>query len=144
MPRRRYTLGKLKYEAAQAKRQILTRVRRGKLGALVKQDTYLLLAKRVGLKTDRTLWDGEQGEYLNQWYENLHAEILKTLKLNENGQSTLMSESGLAARGEELESKCEKQAALLIEYRRALDVLRVENDELRTRLIAKFGRIGED
>jgi len=141
--RRRYTLGKLKYEAAQAKRQILTRVKRGKLKTLVKQEIYALVATRVGLKTDRTLWDGEQGTYLDQWYERLQTEVSEQMKLLESDVYSPLLHGGLVARLEELERKYDGQRALLNEYKRAQDVLRIENEELRTRLISKYGRVDQ-
>ncbi len=141
MSRRRYTLGKLKYETAQAKRQILTRVRKGKLKTLVKQDVYALVATRVGLKTDRTLWDGEQGEYLNGWYQRLQTEVSQQLALMESGPCSRLAQGDLGTVLDDLKWKYERQSALLNEFKKACDVLRIENEGLRTRLINKYGRV---
>lgn len=141
MLRRRYTLRKLKYEAAQIKRHILTCIRRGKFKTLVKQDVYALIATRLGLKTDRTLWYGEQGAYLNEWYKRLHNEVTQQLALIQSGAFSISPQGNLGTTLEELKRNYERQSALLNEYKKALDVLRIENEELRTRLINKYGPV---
>lgn len=131
-----FTLPDLKYEAGQVKRHLLNEARTGRVKKLIKKDVFVLVAKRpkVNLNSDRVLWNGEARVYLDSWYEQLTSEFTE-----------ITNNKSLANNNHELDlnSKVKEEKLKLIvrEYKKALDILRYENEQLRILLIEKHGKI---
>lgn len=140
MPRR-YTSHKLKYEAAQVKRHLLNEVRRGRLTDLYKKDAYCLLARRLGLRSSRTLFDGSTKEYLDEWYQRVVADARGLQQSKGMPLDQLREISEFKKRIGALDQEVQRQVQINREYKRALDTVRVENEDLRARLLPKRGPI---
>ncbi|OCT15976.1 hypothetical protein A8709_10170 [Paenibacillus pectinilyticus] len=135
-------MSELKYEAGQVKRHIINEYKKGRLLKIVKKDVFLLIANRpkINLKSDRTLWEGEVWTYLDEWYLKLEKEVEEIkISLDKQGTSdeTSVNHKDLA----DLMERNRKQRDLISEYRKALHVLREENEKLRILLIEKHGSI---
>jgi hypothetical protein len=140
--KRSFTMSELKYEAGQVKRHIINEYKKGRLSKIVKKDAFLLIANRpkINLKSDRTLWEGEVWTYLDEWYSKLEKEVEEIkISLDQQGNSdeTSVNHKDLA----DLVERNRKQRDLISEYRKALHVLREENEKLRILLIDIHGYI---
>ena len=135
--RTKYNLSLLKYEAGQVKRHILNKVRKGELNTITKKECFILISQRpkLGIKTDRTLWEKERKEYLDTWYSKLIDDIYSILNSSEDILSNLTENT------KDLHEKINYQNLLIQEYKVLIKQLRIENENLRLKTINKYGNI---
>lgn len=142
MRHKQFDISVLKYEAGQVKRHILNRVRKGELSTISKKESFLLISKRkrLRIKTDRPLWEGERKLYLDGWYIALLEDIKKII----NGTNDMGDSDSISNTYTELLNKVKKQNILINEYKNLIKELRLENEGLRIKLIKRNGLIDED
>jgi hypothetical protein len=144
---RRFSKSDLCYEAAQVKRKILNDARHGRL--------LIAPRPRLGLTSDRALWNGDSRKYLDVWYTNLLGEVDQILHLTsretldtqqscsetDDKSMTLATGVPLADQLQKLEQEITKQRALIRAQQQMIEMLRIENEELRLTKIVRHGKI---
>ncbi|RBP88975.1 hypothetical protein DFO70_1126 [Cytobacillus firmus] len=114
------------------KRKYMNLAKKGDINARKKKtELYKIIASKLGLTSERTLWSGSHAEYLESWFLSFQADIEEALR-----NSTITpSESTLT----------EEEATNYKEIIRALEKrvkeLTIENNELRSLTIDRFERI---
>jgi len=149
----KFDLSLLKEEAAQVKRRILERVKKGEVEpkALIKTDCLALFLSRprLGLQSTRPLYDkdkddpqqpGPRQKYLDKWFAGVLVDAQKEWEkiIPPDRQEEPTAVRGVVLKElHELRAKAEVQARTIQEYRKALDVLRAENQELSVQVLSK-------
>lgn len=96
-----------------------------------KTELYKIIASKLGLASDRTLWSGTHSEYLENWYLSFQVDIEEALK----NSSIKPSESNLT----EEDVSNYKEIIQALEQR--VKELTIENNELRSLSINRFEKI---
>lgn len=114
------------------KRQHMNLAKKGDIKAQKKKtELYKIIASKLGLASDRTLWSGTHSEYLESWYLSFQSDIDEAL----SNSAVTSSESNLT----EDEVFNYKEIIKALELR--VKELTIENSELRSLTIDRFERI---
>ncbi|GAA0347429.1 hypothetical protein GCM10008967_42260 [Bacillus carboniphilus] len=114
------------------KRQHMNLAKKGDIEALKKKtELYKIVASKLGLTSDRTLWSGAHSEYLESWFLSFKADVEEAL----NNSSLTPSKSNLT---EDVASNY-KEVIKALEKR--VKELTIENNELRSSTMNRFERI---
>ncbi|WP_160670497.1 hypothetical protein [Clostridium sp. C8-1-8] len=142
MAKKTYTKSDLSEVASQAKREIINKIKKGTLQSITKSNALDLIARKLKLKSARTLWYGDSREYLDEWFSKLNNQIDDILKLNTPQQP---SPSPLFQNQDkelsDFEMIIRDKSMLIIEYEKANRILREENEKLRLLVLEKHGKI---
>lgn len=145
-----FSMAALTRESAQVKRHILNEIRRGRLLKIDKTYALTLIARRLQLSDRRSLYDnGKRQDYLEHWYDKL-LEDAKPLFLHRHLQDephaylqSTIEGSDLVREVERLRAHCAMLNQALSEYRKAVEMLRYENQALRASRLPVISRIDD-
>jgi secreted Zn-dependent insulinase-like peptidase len=114
------------------KRQQMNLAKKGDSKALKKKtEIYKLIASKLGLTSERTLWSGPHSEYLEGWFLSFQADIEEALK----NSTVIPTESTLT------EDKISNYKEIIKALEIRVKELTIENNELRSLTIKRFERI---
>ena len=151
MAKKQYTQSELSYACSQLKREILNKIKKGTLTKISKTQALSLVARKLNLASERTLWKGDTGEYLDSWYKKLDADIKKSI--NEKNKTTNASKSSVVEvtltdepsdDKVSVNQKLDDALKLIKTLEEALRVVRIENNKLREALITKYGKMDSE
>ncbi|MCY9657178.1 hypothetical protein P5G65_31600 [Paenibacillus chondroitinus] len=138
MPRK-YNRSDLTREAAQVKRHVINEFRRGRKTKLVKNEVFELVASKLGLKSNRMLWQGEAFDYLNDWFSKLENSISELNQVPHVDSD--VDENTSTDEMKNIKNLLKSKNILIQEYQNALREVRRENEDLRKKLIEKYGNV---
>jgi len=142
MAKKKYTMSDLSFQAAQVKRTIISKARKGYYKNTLPQKTDVLkmISARLKITSYRSFYDNSvREEYLIEWFDKL---IKQVLVINEN--MTTVDTVGNVSKNQSveqliLELKNEKRLRKAYELR--IERLMEENEELRVNRINMFSKI---
>ncbi|MEH6908784.1 hypothetical protein [Neobacillus drentensis] len=114
------------------KRQYMNLAKKGDVKARKKKtELYKIIASKLGLTSDRTLWSGPHAEYLESWFLSFQADIEEAL----SNSTVTPSESTLT------EEDVSNYKEIIRALERRVKELTIENNELRSLTIDRFEKI---
>lgn len=114
------------------KRQYMNLAKKGDVKSRKKKtELYKIIASKLGLTSDRTLWSGPHAEYLESWFLSFQADIEETL----SNSTVTPSESTLT------EEDASNYKEIIRALKKRVKELTIENTELRSLTIDRFERI---
>lgn len=138
MAKKSYSQATLTYVASQIKRQLINRVKKDPANKFTKTEVFELIARKLDLKSARTLWLGNSRLYLDEWYFKLEQQIQELLDETPTKHHSPTIETTDI---NQLQSQLKMKDTLIREYEKVIAVLRQENEYLRLRVIDKHGKI---
>ncbi|MFT9496165.1 hypothetical protein [Anaerosolibacter sp.] len=138
---RSYTHSDLTKAAAQAKREITNKIKKGSIESISKSEAFDRISRILKLKSSRTLWEGESFKYLDEWSKKLESEIESTRDTTNIEETTKVVPCGDSNDINDLLEKINMQNRIIKAHEAANDKLREENNTLRKALIGKYGPV---
>ncbi len=131
------------------KRDLVSKLKKGTIKSITKTLAVNEIAKRLGLKSARTLWKPEYTHrvYLDNWYNNLEEQII-SLDLSPKEESTISTnaintkpESSPRADAHSDSSSVSELNATINELKSIIRTLRIENESLRMAKLHRLSRL---
>lgn len=144
MAKTSYTKKDLTKACATVKSLYTNKVRKGTCHEVSKTSVFSEIAKRLSLRSSRTLWrpKNEYREYLDTWYERFEND-LKELQTSIYGTSGTPSKESTHHTSDNNKSNVELQGQgkKIKELENIIRTLRLENEALRLSKTERFGHI---
>lgn len=144
-----YSKRDLTVACSNVKRDLVSKLKKGTIKSITKTLAVNEIAKRLGLKSARTLWKPEYTyrEYLDDWYSNLEEQII-SLDLSPKEKSTISTnainpqpESSPRADAPSDSSSVSELNATINELKSIIRTLRIENESLRMAKLHRLSRL---
>jgi len=148
-----YSKRNLTVACSNVKRDLVSKLKKGTIKNITKTLAINEIAKRLGLKSSRTLWKPEYSyrKYLDDWYSNVEKQIVSlnlspkeksTISRNasdsENESSSRVDTSSSSSSISQLNTTINELNTTISELKGIIRTLRIENESLR---IAKLHRL---
>lgn len=142
MPTIIYTKKDLTKACSNTKSTLIKKLQKGTITSISKTAIYEDLAKRLNLKSARTLWDSnyKYREYLDSWYDNFCMDIEKiSPKESPTTEPKILEINNNL--DQNIQIKIKQQNQKIEDLERIIKTLRLENESLRLSKIERFGYI---